>query len=74
MGRKVPGLLVVVSQLLIVGFFFTTIYNEDVTVERYVSTIHNENLNKIAKSVSLLFKEEKISVKEEYDDLILEEL
>ena len=54
MGRKLPGMIVVVSQLLLVSVFFVSIFSEEITVERYVSTIHNDNLNKIANSVSLL--------------------
>ena len=45
MGRKVPGLIVIASQLLIVGIFFVTVFNNDIKVEKHVSTIHNENLN-----------------------------
>lgn len=74
MGRKVPSLIVIASQLLIVGLFFVTVFNEEITFEKHVSIIHNENLNKIATSVSLLFEEEEIPVQEELEDLILEEL
>ena len=74
MKRKVSNLIVIASQLLIVGLFFVTVFNTDIKVEKYVSTIHNENLNKIATSVSLLFEEEKIPVEEKIEDLILEEL
>ena len=52
-----------------------TIFNTDIKVEKHVSTIHNENLNKIATSVSLLFEEEEeIPVEEKMEDLTLEEL
>lgn len=74
MGRKVPGLIVIVSQLLIVGLFFVTVFNEEITFEKHVSIIHNENLNKIANSVSLLFEEEVLPVDQELDTLVLEEL
>lgn len=60
MRRTVSNLLVIGSQLLIVGLFFTTVFNENVKVEKYVSTIHNDNLNKIATSVSLLFSSEDV--------------
>ena len=76
MGRKVPGLIVIVCQLLIVGLFFVTVFNEEITFEKHVSIIHNENLNKIATSVSLLFEEEIIPVQMEdkLDDMVLEDL
>ena len=35
-----------------------TVFNKDVKVEKHVSTVHNENLNKIAESVSVLFNYE----------------
>ena len=74
MGRKVPNLIVIASQLLIVGLFFVTTFNEEITVKKHVSIIHNENLNKIATSVSLLFEEEVVPVEDKLDDLVLEEL
>ena len=58
MRRTVSNLLIIGSQLLIVSLFFATVFNKDVRVEKYVKTVHNDNLNKIANSVSLLFKEE----------------
>ena len=70
MRRRVSGLIVIGSQLLIVGLFFVTVFNDDIKVERYVSTIHNENLNKIATSVSLLFEEEVVVLEDKYVDLI----
>ncbi len=60
MRNKVAGLVVIASQLLLVGFFCRVDLNNDVVVEKHVSTIHNENLNKIANSVSILFEEEEI--------------
>lgn len=50
-----------------------TVFNSDIKVDKHVSIIHNENLNKIATSVSLLFEEE-IPVEEKIEDLVLEEL
>lgn len=73
MRKTVSNLMVIGTQLLIVGLFFTTIFNEEVKVEKHVSTIHNENLNKIAKSVSLLFEEEITPVVLE-EELVIEEL
>ena len=58
MKRNLPGLIIITCQVVIVGLFFTTVFNDDIKVERYVSTIHNSNLNKIANSVSLLFEQE----------------
>ena len=77
MKRTVSNLIVIACQILIVGLFFTTVFNENVRLEKYVSTIHNENLDKIATSVSLLFKEEDENVLPVLDleeDLTLEEL
>ena len=75
MKRTISGLVVIVCQVLIVGFFFTNVFSKNNQLETYVSTIHNENLDKIATSVSLLFKEEEIIPFEETEDeLILEEL
>ena len=79
MKRTVSSLIVMSCQLLIVGLFLGTVFNDDVQLEKHVSTIHNENLNKIANSVSLLFQEEeKIDsieeVNEKLDDMVLEEL
>lgn len=74
MRRRISNLIVIGSQLLIVGLFFVTMFNSDIKVEKHVSIIHNENLNKIATSVSLLFEEEEIQVEEKMEELILEEL
>lgn len=76
MGRKVPSLIVIACQLLIVGLFFVTVFNEEIVVEKHVSIIHNENLNKIATSVSILFEEEVVpeKIEDSIDDLVLEEL
>ena len=64
MSRKVSNLIVIASQLLIVGLFFVTSFNDDIIIEKHVSTIHNDNLNKIANSVSLLFEDEIIPSKD----------
>ena len=80
MKRTIIGLTVILCQLLIVGFFIGTVFNDDVRVEKHVSTIHNDNLNKIAKSVSLLFETEEdeediiTTLHEKMDDMTLEEL
>lgn len=74
MKRKVSNLIVIGSQLLLVGLFFMISFKDEIKIQKHVTTIHNENLNKIATSVSLLFEEEIIPVVEEIDDLIIEEL
>ena len=58
MKKNFPFLTVVGGQLLIVGCFFANVINNDASVNKYVSIIHNENLDKIATSVSVLFKKE----------------
>ena len=78
MKKTVSGLIVIACQCLIVGLFLGTLNNKDIKVEKYVSTIHNGNLNKIATSVSLLFEDEEEETIEELDnkleELTLEEL
>ena len=78
MRRTVSNLIVIGCQLLIVGLFFGTVFDDDIKVEKYVSTIHNKNLDKIATSVSLLFKKETPptieDVEKKLDDITLEEL
>ena len=76
MKRNLPSLITIICQLSIVGLFFTTVFNNDIKVERYVSTIHNSNLNKIATSVSLLFtqEDEEKLLEDKLVDLVVEEL
>ena len=74
MKGKVAPLIVIGSQLLLVGLFFVINFNEEIILKKHVSTVHNENLNKIATSVSLLFEEEVLPVIEETNDFVLEEL
>ena len=79
MKKTISNLIVISCQLLIVGLFLGTVFNDDVKLEKHVSTIHNENLNKIANSVSLLFKEEEEEdsieeVNQKIEDMTLEEL
>ena len=70
MRRTVSNLIVIGLQLLIVGLFFVTIFNKNVKFEKHVSTVHNENLNKIATSVSLLFAyEETNDVDKKLEDM-----
>lgn len=72
MRRTVSNLLIVGLQVLIVGLFFVTVFGNEVNIAKHVSTIHNENLNKIATSVSILFEEEEVT--DEMEDFSLEEL
>jgi len=77
MKRTVSNLIVIGAQLLIVGIFFVTIFNDNVELETHVSTIHNSNLNKIATSVSILFEEEKFNItniENKMGELTIEEL
>ena len=74
MKSRLSGLIVIVSQLLIVGLFFVTIFNNDIKVMKYTSVVHNENLDKIATSVSLLFEDEVVPVIDYYQDFSLEYL
>ena len=78
MKKTLSGLIVIACQCLVVGMFLGTVSNDNVKVEKYVSTIHNDNLNKIATSVSLLFVDESTDNIEELEtkleDLTLEEL
>lgn len=75
MKRKIVNLLVIGSQLLIVGLFFVTVFSNKVSFKKYVTTIHNDNINKIATSVSMLFEEEVVTpVAEVIEDVTLKEL
>lgn len=78
MKRALANIFVISCQLLIVGMFCGTMFNKNVNVEKHVSTIHNDNLNKIATSVSLLFKDQEnddiTKVETKMEDLKLEEL
>ena len=70
--RKFLLLLIVACQVAIVGFFLSTKYDDNYELETNVSTVHNENLNKIATSVSLLFKDEEVDfVSDIVDDTVL---
>lgn len=74
--RNIPGLIIIAFQIIFVGLFFTTVFSDKVKVEKYVSTVHNENLNKIATSVSVLFEEEEKNVDTTTveEELVVEEL
>lgn len=55
MKKIVLNIFVISLQLLMVGLFFMTIFSEKVNITKKVSIVDNENLDKIADSVSLLF-------------------
>ena len=74
MKSRLSGLIVIVSQLLIVGLFFVAMFDNDIKVRKYASVVHNENLDKIATSVSLLFEDEMVPVINYYEDFSLEDL
>ena len=74
MRGRVSSWIVIGSQLLIVGLFFATVFSSDIKVVKYASIVHNDNLDKIATSVSILFEEEEVPELEYFDDLVLEEL
>ena len=55
MKKIVLNIFVISLQLLVVGLFFMTVFSEKVNITKKVSIVDNENLDKIADSVSLLF-------------------
>lgn len=62
MKKIVLNIFVISLQLLMVGLFFMTIFSEKVNITKEVSIVDNENLDKIADSVSLLFISEETSL------------
>lgn len=55
MKKIVLNIFVISLQLLVVALFFMTVFSEKVNITKKVSIVDNENLDKIADSVSLLF-------------------
>ena len=55
MKKIVLNIFVISLQLLMVALFFMTVFSEKVNITKKVSIVDNENLDKIADSVSLLF-------------------
>ena len=47
MKRRIPGLIVIGSQLLIVGLFFVTVFNTDI----------NKNFSKVCEDISFCIEE-----------------
>ena len=75
MRKILLWIIIIACQVAIVVFFVNTKYDRNYELEKYVSTIHNENLNKIATSVSLLFEDNEVDfVGNIVDDTTLEEL
>lgn len=75
MKKLVKNSLIIITQLLVVFFFFVTCFASDEGKDSLVSVSYNVNLDKIATSVSLLFKDERISLlNDENIDMTLSEL
>ena len=61
MKRTLISISIILVQMVVVAFFVTIFLNDNNINElEYASVSHNVNLDKIATSVSLLFKEEKV--------------
>ena len=74
MKKVTSNFMVIASQLFVLVLFFVTIFDKNIKVEDYKYTVENKNLNKIATSVSLLFKDENIALEENNDDYSLNDL
>lgn len=76
MKKTVLSLIVILCQIAIVVFFFGIVFRNGAILEEHVSIVHNGNLDKIATSVSLLFKEEVFESSEPViiDETVVEEL
>ena len=71
MKRTLISIFVIIVQLVAVAFFaMLFLKNNDIKNLEYVNVSHNVNLDKIATSVSLLFKDEKVVL---VDDQIFDE-
>lgn len=73
MLKKISRFMLVSSQIVLVLLFVAVTYNEEMNAQKYVSIIHNDNLNKIATSLTLLFEEEIVPVYKE-EEIVLKEL
>ena len=73
MLKKILRFILISSEFAILGFFCFTTYSNEISQLKYVNVIHNNNLNKIANSISLLFEEEITPIQEE-EIFSLEEL
>lgn len=73
--KKVISFVLVVSiQVFIVGFFFNKTLGKNVNVYKQVNIVHNNNLDKIATSVSVLFDEDQDSKIVLVDDTVIQDL
>lgn len=73
MLKKIFRCILLGGQVAVVGLFFVVSYDKELNEKKYVSVIHNENLHKIANTLTLLFEEEVIpTITEEI--FVLEEL
>ena len=73
MKKVMLNLSVITLQLVIVGAFVISVFSDTVEVKRKVNIVHNDNLYKIADSVSILFLEEPEEVQVEEEEEIVEE-
>lgn len=78
MKKVMLNFTIVVLQLLIVGIFTFSVFNDSVELKKSVTIVHNDNLDKIADSVSLLFLSEEViesepeeNVTVEYEEIVL---
>ena len=55
MKKVMLNFFVIALQLLIVIVFGFSVFHESIEIKRHVNIVHNDNLDKIADSVSLLF-------------------
>jgi len=76
MKRTIISLFVIFVQLVVLGYFiFIFLGSNDIKRLEYVEVSNNVNLDKIATSVSLLFKDEKVVLVDDiFDDLTLNDL
>lgn len=70
MKKVMLNLTVIALQIVIVVMFSISIFHDSIEIKRYVNIAHNDNLDKIANSVSLLFlnEEEVISSVEIHEE------
>ena len=74
MRKKLLFMVIIFVQIVLVSMFFKMRSMNDVIVNKYVSIVHNNNLDKIATSVSVLFRNEDVSHVVMVDDSILQDM
>lgn len=62
MKKVMLNLTVIALQIMIVIMFSVSIFRDSVEIKKHVNIVHNDNLNKIADSVSLLFLNEEEAI------------